>query len=111
MMIEMGIFLKRIRWGLALVSIITAPMSVDAACRVVGTAPPEGGYIIVCDESDTTGITGSDFRDIITVESGAEVSKTVQQTGTSSVHADAIVLDAGRGNDTVMNLGAIDASA
>ncbi|MEN6446234.1 MAG: hypothetical protein ABFD70_00640 [Syntrophaceae bacterium] len=86
-------------------------MSVDAACRVVGTAPPEGGYIIVCDESDTTGITGSDFRDIITVESGAEVSKTVQQTGTSSVHADAIVLDAGRGNDTVMNLGAIDASA
>ncbi len=80
------------------------PPQVNAACVVDITGA------IICTGTDPAGVTTGDSNDAITVEAGATVSKTDQQTIVTTATADTVTIDAGNGLNTVTNLGNITAT-
>jgi uncharacterized protein YhjY with autotransporter beta-barrel domain len=80
-----------------------------AACQIVGTTMD--GYIIVCDGPDTIGINSGDGSDIITINTGAQVSKTDQQSTNSTAAAAATTINAQGGDDQITNNASVRANA
>ena len=101
--------LRGIGLWVAALTLIVSPCLVHAACEIVGTI--DGGYIVACTGTDTDGFCIGAGNDIITVETGAEVSNTVQQWVEAIASANAIAIDAGGGNNRVTNHGSIGAAA
>jgi uncharacterized protein YhjY with autotransporter beta-barrel domain len=87
-----------------------APMHVHAACQIVGTTP-DGGYIIVCDGPDTIGINSGDGNDIITINVGADVTKTDVQLIDVTATVTATTINAEGGNDQITNKGRVGTNA
>ena len=78
---------------------VTFVPQVKAACVIDITGA------IICTGTDPAGVTTGDSNDTITVETGATVSKTDQQTVATTAAADAVTIDAGNGDNTVTNTG------
>ena len=100
------------RWIVFWVTIlaITLPMHLYAACQIVGTTP-DGGYVVVCDGPDTIGYASGNGNDIITINVGADVTKTDVQSVDVTATANATTINAGGGNNQVTNNGSIGANA
>jgi hypothetical protein len=105
---EMKTYFWRICFAVLIITIM-APGSLNAACQIVGTTL--NGYIVVCDGTDTIGVISGNRNDTITVETGAEVSKTDLQSTDSTASANATTIDARRGNDQIVNTGNVRAHA
>jgi uncharacterized protein YhjY with autotransporter beta-barrel domain len=84
-------------------------MQLYAACQIISYTM--NGYVIVCDGPDTIGIASGDGNDIITINVGADVTKTDVQSVEATAATNAIVIDAGSGNNLVTNNGSIGATA
>ena len=100
------------KWVVYCVTIlaITVPMQLYAVCEIVGTTP-EGGNIIVCDGPDTTGVISGNGNDIITINVGADVTKTDLQSVDFTATVTAAAIDAGGGNDQIINQGSVGSNA
>ncbi|HVN97547.1 MAG TPA: hypothetical protein VMT62_14050, partial [Syntrophorhabdaceae bacterium] len=66
---------------------------------------------IICSGTDVNGVRTGDAADTITVQPGATVSETVQQTVVTTAAAGATTIDAGDGENTVTNAGEVTATA
>jgi len=88
---------------------IMAPTQSYAACQIVGYTTH--GYIIVCDGPDTIGVISGNGNDIITINVGADVTKTDLQSVDSTATATATTINAGRGNDQITNIGSVRTNA
>jgi hypothetical protein len=106
----MKTYLWRICFGVFIILAIMAPAHLYAACQIVGTTP-DGGYIIVCDGPDTIGVASGDGNDIITINVGADVTKTEQQSVDVTATATATTINAEGGNDQINNKGRVGTNA
>jgi uncharacterized protein YhjY with autotransporter beta-barrel domain len=68
-----------------------------------------GDDTITCTGIDTAGVRGGGGNDQITVDSGAIVSKTTTATGDATATASGVTIDAGEGNNQVVNNGSVSA--
>jgi uncharacterized protein with beta-barrel porin domain len=108
----MGAEMKISLWKLGLWIIfvtIMAPMHLNAACQIVGFTMD--GFIVVCDGPDTIGVASGVGSDIITINIGAQVSKTDIVAGSPAPPANAVVINAGSGNNEIINRGRIEGNA
>jgi uncharacterized protein YhjY with autotransporter beta-barrel domain len=101
--------LSRIGLWVVALTFTLSPCLVHADCDIIGTI--EGGYVVSCTGTDTDGFCIGDGNDIITVELGAVVSHSVQQSLEELATALAITIDAGGGNNQVTNYGSVGATA
>jgi uncharacterized protein YhjY with autotransporter beta-barrel domain len=104
----MKTYLGRIFLGIFMIGII-APAHLYAACQIVGYTI--NGYIVVCDGPDAIGVTSGNGNDIVTIETGAEVSKVDLQSADSAATAAATAINAQGGDDQITNTGSVRANA
>ncbi|HVP78515.1 MAG TPA: autotransporter outer membrane beta-barrel domain-containing protein [Thermodesulfobacteriota bacterium] len=102
-------YLRRICFAFFIIIAIMAPIQLYAACQIVGTTID--GYIVVCDGPDTIGINSGNGSDIVTINTGAQVSKTDLQSAEAFAAAGATAVDAGNGNNRITNRGSVGANA
>ena len=93
---------------LAALTLVLSPILVYADCDIIGTI--DGGYIVSC-TGETGGFCIGAGNDIITVELGAKVSHAVQEFLEAIASANAIAIDAGGGDNDVINYGSITGTA
>ena len=101
-------YLWRIWFAVFIVAI--APVKLHAACQIVGTTF-DGGYLVVCDGPDTIGINSGGGSDIITVNTGAQVSTTDVQSTNSTATAAATTINAQGGDDRITINGGVCTNA
>jgi len=106
--VEMKTCPRRICVAVFIVAIMV-PAQLYAACQIVGTTI--NGYIVVCDGPDTIGINSGNGSDIITINTGAIVSKTDLQSAEAVATGVATTIDAGNGNNQITNKGSVGANA
>ncbi len=91
------------------VAILAAPLPGHATCAPAGTP---GDDTIVCTGADTAGVRSGEGNDVIVVQPGASVTVAASPgAGGGPAEANALAIHAGNGADSVVNDGAIGASA
>lgn len=80
------------------------------ACQIIGTTF-DGGSIISCTGSTPGGLATGDLGDVVTVEPGASVDRTLEQTSAAAAAATSVAVDMGGGTNQVTNNGIISSSA
>jgi uncharacterized protein YhjY with autotransporter beta-barrel domain len=85
-------------------------MQLYAACQIVGSTF-DGGYLVVCEGTDTIGINTGNGSDIITINTGAQVCTTDLQSVEAVATAGTTAIDAGNGNNQITNKGSVGANA